>query len=238
MAWDRYQYTNSNPLRWNDPTGHFAFAPLLIAAAVGGLISGGANAVLQYQQKGSIDWKEAGSYAAGGAVAGVALTVAAPASLLSAFVAGGTANVLGNQTQAAVLAASNPSGSGFWSDFSVNGGITDGSTITNVGEAATDFVIGGTLTAGFSGAASWLSKNTYLPIADPFSKPASVPMEIKLLPKNNLTGTPGYLTPVASHYGLTRPEPVIAGGTRIISSYIKDSLQELSNQFLDNYVFP
>jgi RHS repeat-associated protein len=40
QAWDRYAFVNNNPVRYNDPTGHFAFLlPMLVGGIVGGAIS-------------------------------------------------------------------------------------------------------------------------------------------------------------------------------------------------------
>jgi RHS repeat-associated protein len=229
QAWDRYAFVNNNPVRYNDPTGHFAFLPVLIAAAIGAAVSATANAYIQYQASGTVDISDVISAGAGGAVAGAVLAIAAPTSLIGAAIAGGTANVLANQVTAAVDAALSPSNEGFWSDFADSGGLFNGSELTNTAEIVEDFVFGAAVNATFSGIAVSASKYTYL-VANPLGKSTSVPMQVQLLPRNNLTGTPGYLFPVTKHYYLAAQQGVQGG----ILGLGSDLLEELIIQCLDS----
>ena len=69
QAWDRYAYSNNNPVKYIDPDGH---CPLLIGAAigafVGAVISGGAYALTNQGE--SFNWGEFAVAAGGGAIAG------------------------------------------------------------------------------------------------------------------------------------------------------------------------
>ena len=94
QAWDRYAFVNNNPVRYNDPTGHFAFLiPMLVGAVIGGAV----DAIRQYQNGGKIDLGKVAVSAGMGAVAGLAGAVIA---LIAA--AAGVATTLGLATELAV----------------------------------------------------------------------------------------------------------------------------------------
>lgn len=172
QAYDRYAYTNNNPVRYNDPTGHCVdgITTLLCAAAFGALIGGAVNAYFQYRDTGSINLNEVAGAAVAGAVSAVVLTALAPASLAGAFLAGGAANVIGNQAGALVEGALNTDGGeSYWDNYAEAGGVYDGESVTNLDGVAVDFVVGGVVNAGVSSIQHGISK--IYPISDPFAKP-------------------------------------------------------------------
>ncbi len=65
-----YNYCNNNPVMYVDPDGE-AFFTLLIAALVGGAVSGGTTALSQWFTTRSVDWGDVGISALFGAVGGV-----------------------------------------------------------------------------------------------------------------------------------------------------------------------
>jgi hypothetical protein len=191
---------------------------------------------MQYKSTGSIDWKSVASSAAGGAVSAVALTVAAPATLIGSFFAGGAANVAGNQASAAVDAALNPTGQGFWSDFSNSGGIYNGSSITNVDKTAVDFATGGVVNSAFTGAGSFLSTKFGIG-QDPLAQPRSTPQMIELLPKNNLLGIPGRIVPATRYPNLVM-QGTSGGVMGPASRTVLDAAQEFTQQLIDRRTDP
>jgi len=80
QAWDRFAYVNNNPLKYTDPSGHFAWIPVL--AIAGAAI--GAVTYAAYNQGDSFDWGEcavaAGVGAVGGALIGSGIGILAGAA--------------------------------------------------------------------------------------------------------------------------------------------------------------
>jgi RHS repeat-associated protein len=95
QAWDRYAYSNNNPVRYTDPSGHCLTDPFtffVCAMVVGAVIDGGINAYSQYQETGQIDAGQVFEHAVEGAVIGggvvaAAVVVAATAEALVPAVA-------------------------------------------------------------------------------------------------------------------------------------------------------
>jgi hypothetical protein len=78
---------NNNPVRYNDPTGHFAFLlPMAVGAVIGAAVSVASYALVSNAQGRDMTWSGAAGAAAGGAVAG-AICVIAPAIAGSAITA-------------------------------------------------------------------------------------------------------------------------------------------------------
>jgi len=120
QAWDRFSYTNNNPMRYTDPSGHCISDPLsamICATIIGGVVSGVFNYASQVRgnlQSGddwqtaltSVDPKEIAVAAAGGAVAGATMIVAGAivvpyvGATAGAFIAGGVANLVAGQYEA------------------------------------------------------------------------------------------------------------------------------------------
>ncbi len=105
QALNRYSYVGNNPLRYTDPDGH---NPLLAAAVggflIGGLVSIGQQAYGNWRQGQdlgqailNVDLGKAAGAAVGGAVFGVTMVIAAPATLIGALGAGAVGGVLGGQ---------------------------------------------------------------------------------------------------------------------------------------------
>jgi hypothetical protein len=142
----------------------------LCVAVAGALFGGAVNAYFQYRDTGSVNISEMAGAAAAGAVSAVVLTALAPSSLAGAFVAGGVANVVGNQTGALLEGALNTNeGESYWDNYAEAGGVYDGEGVTNLGGVAADFVVGGVVNAGMSSIQHGISK--IYPISDPFAKP-------------------------------------------------------------------
>jgi RHS repeat-associated protein len=75
QTWNRYSYVYNRPLYGTDPDGRCppcvgALIGGVVGGVVGGVAEGGWSAASQYIQNGSVDWKEVGADAAGGAVSG------------------------------------------------------------------------------------------------------------------------------------------------------------------------
>ncbi len=90
-----YVYCGNNPISRIDPSGKFWH--IVIGAVAGAIIGGAIDAVVQYKTSGSINWKEVGAAAVGGAVAGAifAATAGAGTSLLGMIGAGAIAGAAG-----------------------------------------------------------------------------------------------------------------------------------------------
>jgi RHS repeat-associated protein len=95
QAWDRYAYVNNNPLRYSDPSGHFAWLPLIVAAGalLGAAIDYGTQVYNNYQSNGgnvgaalttNIDLASIGKSALIGAAVGATVAIAAPAVVAAA----------------------------------------------------------------------------------------------------------------------------------------------------------
>jgi hypothetical protein len=92
LAWDRYAGLNNNPLKYNDPTGNFAWLPILIGigAVVGAGIDYGSQVHANYQANGgnlgaalttNIDLGSIGKSAIAGSAIGLSAGVLGPAVL-------------------------------------------------------------------------------------------------------------------------------------------------------------
>jgi hypothetical protein len=76
QAWDRYAYTNNNPVRYNDPTGHCidgVTTILCIAMGVGALVGGAASVYNLYQNNDQVSAGQVVEAAIGGALGGAVL---------------------------------------------------------------------------------------------------------------------------------------------------------------------
>jgi RHS repeat-associated protein len=94
QGYDHYAYGNNNPIKYTDPTGHFAFLiPMLVGAVIGGTV----DAIAQSQNGGTINWGKVAVSAGVGAVAGLAGAVIAPIAA-----AAGAATYLGLAAELAV----------------------------------------------------------------------------------------------------------------------------------------
>lgn len=107
---NRYAYSYGNPLKYTDPSGHFAIIPLLIAGAAGGLVAGiidvGKQLIVDQTDIQHLNLAEVGGSVAGGFVAGATLGLApAGAGLgMMAFLGGG-GGIVGGQVSAVTEAA-------------------------------------------------------------------------------------------------------------------------------------
>jgi len=118
QAFDRYSYSNNNPLRYTDPDGHFAFlVPFLAGALIGGAISTAVYALTAQATGQYITLAGAAGAFAGGAVAGVVSVFATPVtgSLLglAGISASGTALVAGTAAVNAVGGAASYLAAGY-----------------------------------------------------------------------------------------------------------------------------
>ena len=106
QAWDRYAGMNNNPVKYNDPTGHFA--SIVAGVILGAAIGWGVYALASGSQYNARDaWIAAGVGAAGGALIGTGVGIANG----SVMIAGITANAGGTFASGA-LAASVAEGAG------------------------------------------------------------------------------------------------------------------------------
>jgi RHS repeat-associated protein len=102
QAWDRFAYSNNNPVKYVDPSGHCidGISTIVCIAVAGALIGGIVDAAIQYHNTGNIDWGEVGTAALAGSAIAVTAAVAAPAligmageALMGAGAATGSASV-------------------------------------------------------------------------------------------------------------------------------------------------
>jgi len=107
QAWDRYAYTNNNPVKYNDPSGHcIPWCTALAGAIAGEVVNYGIQAFNNYQSGMSlgdalttnIDAKSIAVAAVGGAVAGATMGLASAAVgaiMLPGLAATATEGVIG-----------------------------------------------------------------------------------------------------------------------------------------------
>jgi len=105
---DRYGYVNNNPLVYTDPSGHFAWLPVIVAAGavIGAVVNYSAQVYSNYQSNGgnlgaalttNIDLAAIGKSALAGAAVGLTVAVAAPVAIAAAGdVLAGTGLLLGS----------------------------------------------------------------------------------------------------------------------------------------------
>jgi hypothetical protein len=104
QAWDRYAYANNNPLKYNDPSGHFIW--IAIGAAVGAALGYGVQVANNYNNgvTGTEMWTQniSADKIIGGALLGATVVTAVPAvaamageALMGVGVAVGSANIFG-----------------------------------------------------------------------------------------------------------------------------------------------
>jgi hypothetical protein len=81
QSFNRYYYVNNNPLRFTDSNGHCidGVSTIVCIAVAGAVIGAVADAIIQYNETGSINVGEVLTAAMGGAVLAVSLAIAAPA---------------------------------------------------------------------------------------------------------------------------------------------------------------
>jgi RHS repeat-associated protein len=104
QAWDRFAYSNNNPVRYTDPSGHCISDPMsfMVCAMVAGAVVGGVvNAVNQYNTTGNVDLGKVGTAATEGALIGGGAVIAVVAAAAVVPIAGAiyaAANADGNPT--------------------------------------------------------------------------------------------------------------------------------------------
>jgi RHS repeat-associated protein len=128
QAWDRYAYTNNNPVRYNDPSGHCLFVCTILAgAAIGAVVSMAVQGVaIATGKQESMNWGAVTGAAMAGAFFGGAVFLA-PAGL----------GVIGTGVVGALAGAA--SGRvGIFTEAVVNEAINDGSNYNpaDVGQSA------------------------------------------------------------------------------------------------------
>ena len=106
QAWNRYSYVRNNPLGANDPDGEFInLVTAASGAAIGAAVGFVGSVGIQYFTEGTVNWRDAGAAAAGGAVSGgiagatMGLSLVAEAGLGGAMAAGAVGNVAGGMVQ-------------------------------------------------------------------------------------------------------------------------------------------
>jgi hypothetical protein len=96
QAWDRYAYTNNNPLKYTDPSGH---CPILIGAGIGAVFGGAVYGITTAISGREFSWGDFGVSvavgAAGGALIGTGVGASAGVTALATIGAG--TGVLGSQ---------------------------------------------------------------------------------------------------------------------------------------------
>ncbi len=154
QAWDRYAYTNNNPVRYSDPTGHFA--NILIGSAIGAAVNVGLYMWNEVGRQDGFDlksdWKDLAVAAAQGAVvggligsgvgasAGVSLAMSAGLGAASSLVSTQVGNLItGEDYNAATSTVDAATGA-------VSGMLTQGSG----SQAVKNVIAGGVQTAGYS----------------------------------------------------------------------------------------
>ena len=83
-----FAYCHNNPVMYSDPSGHFAFIPLVIGAAVGFFASASASAIVQHETTGEISLEKTFYDGLWGAING-AIATTGITRLASAFVSSG-----------------------------------------------------------------------------------------------------------------------------------------------------
>lgn len=149
--YNRYGYVLNNPLKYVDPSGEFAWAPVLVGAIIGAII-GGTSYVAKALVTGNWNWGQFGGSILGGAIIGGITGGVNPSSLLGSSVGGAVAT--------GYVAAVLPSYGvqvGEWS-FNISPSIAFGNT-TGIGAS-----ISATYDAGdfsFSGGVGIMSNSNY-----------------------------------------------------------------------------
>jgi hypothetical protein len=144
LDWNRYSYARYNPVTYNDPTGHFAWLPILIGG--GALIGAGINYISQVSA----------NYQANGGNLGSALTSNINlASIGESAVAGGAIGLSAGVLGPAALAVAGDALTGA-------GLVTGSTTIFGAGVSATEASVG-LSAAVFGGSAVLNNRNEPYP---------------------------------------------------------------------------
>jgi RHS repeat-associated protein len=159
QAWDRYAYTNNNPVRYNDPSGHC----ILLCSAIGavaGAVVGGVMYAATTQASGR-EWNNndflvsMGTGAVGGALIGTGVGAAAGVATFAAIGAG--SGVIGGQLGYSATAGVNfDSGDMLIASAAsgIAGGVTGGVGASSIAGSGTAFAIN-MLTNGGASAAQY-----------------------------------------------------------------------------------
>ncbi|MFR0822939.1 MAG: RHS repeat-associated core domain-containing protein, partial [Clostridia bacterium] len=114
LSLNQYVYARSNPLRYNDPNGHFAIP--VVTGFIGGVFSSGASIIGDLLAGNGIDWIKAGGAFVEGAIIGGSLGLAAPLGMPTLLGTAYLSGTLGNAVNQKIV-----TGEVDWWQANVNG---------------------------------------------------------------------------------------------------------------------